>query len=143
MKTKKARKPLRGRKNKKEDNEDSESNSGDDEYCVTKADDESIDDDGSEVGWNSEDDIMFGKTTGSKQVESDDDYDDDDCEGAIMLSDMLKDDVNPSRTDFLAKSHDDSDRDDGDDADDDSMHSGGSDSGGHDMLLAAIEKFSQ
>jgi U3 small nucleolar RNA-associated protein 14 len=67
---------------------------------VKKGDDESIDDDGSEVGWNSDDEVAFHSTamyrkskSSRKQPESDEEPDEDDededVDGGILLSDML------------------------------------------------------
>ena len=69
---------------------------------VSRRDDESIDDSGSEVGWNSEDELTFysSKVKGRKAVpqeNSSEDEDDDDMGGdGILLSDLLSNNMQKS-----------------------------------------------
>jgi U3 small nucleolar RNA-associated protein 14 len=86
---------------------------------VDKADDESIDDSGSEVGWNSDNEHAFttpkytkekgkgkgkGKSSSSSKVESEDEYDADyEEEGGILLSDILNKNMSKATTSAAKK----------------------------------------
>ena len=136
---------------------------------VKKGDDESIDDDGSEVGWDSEDEqvfhstSMYSKKKSSKrsQLESDDeDYDEDASEeGGILLSDILFKNIqakaqgivlpNDQDSDDEDDEDDEEDEDEEDDENSNSDNSSASDASDDDIdevhtrLLDAIDRFSK
>jgi U3 small nucleolar RNA-associated protein 14 len=114
----------------------------DNEYGGVKGDDDdSIDDEGSDIGWNSDDEMAYGKIlrkrhTNDVSDQSDDqglESDNDDMEnGEILLSDMFGSNTTSTHGDLQNASSND-DESDGD----------ASDGSGHDRLLSAIEKFSK
>eukprot|EP01032_Pedospumella_encystans_P020791 gene20791-23615_t len=139
---------------------------------VKKGDDESIDDDGSEVGWDSEDEQVFHSTSvyqkkkGSKRSEpesDDEDYDEDmEQEGGILLSDILFKNIEAKAKGIVLPNDQDSDDDDDDDEEDDEEEDeedddnedGSDDASGsegsdddidevHTRLLDAIDRFSK
>lgn len=148
---------------------DSEDDLSDDN--LIEGDDESIDDDGEEVGWNSDDEFAYGKffRGKSKTTEYDDseeeDYDDDNqpLEGEILLSDLHDDvpqphKVLPSEEASVDYGDDDDGFDYGDDDNDDDNdleYEEQSDEGDkeddddvgskdrHQRMIDAIEKFSK
>lgn len=137
---------------------------------VKKGDDESIDDDGSEVGWNSEDELAFQSTSTyqkkksrkdeSESEQSASDYDDDEEEGGMLLSDFLTNNINNAKNGVKpAESEEESEDEDSEeysDDDDEGEGSGseedeGSDSDEdedeiedvHARLLDAIDRFAK
>lgn len=97
---------------------------------VKKGDDESIDDDASEVGWNSDDEHAFHKTTvyrnkkSSKHQdpESEDDIDDDELlqNGGVLLSDLLFQNMSGDNNAKKSLKDESSDSEEDDDEDDES-----------------------
>lgn len=133
---------------------------------VNKHDDESIDDSGSEVGWNSEDEQIFTKLNKknkndveSESMNEDEDEDDDSMNGGMLLSDLLSNNTNTinkqnnNETTNVVKKNDkfknkvnnedsydessDEDKDDSDDSDEDDYDEI------HSRLLNAIDKFAK
>ena len=83
-----------------EDFDDNDSDGG-----VAVKDDESVSDDGSDIGWDTDDEIAFGtavnkaKGKGKEEEVPEDDESDSDKEGGMLLSDMLKGTVSaPSKS---------------------------------------------
>lgn len=97
-------------------------------------DDESIDDDASDIGWNSEDDTIFYKKV-NKDADEYDESDDENAEGGVLLTDiLLNDNTVPKKiSSAYAPEIDNDDTDDEEDINDEY----------HDDLLNAIEKFSK
>ena len=132
--------------------------SDEDKHTVTAGNDESVNDSGSEVGWNSSDEYDFGRVVKKKDDEpmDEDDYDSEDgvADGGILLSDLIKSNKSENTksrskmskdvTDYSDESDDqpeDEDIDDGEDIDDDEDNDDDDDTN-HFKLLNAIGKFS-
>lgn len=133
---------------------------------VKKGDDESIDDDGSEVGWDSEDEQVFHSTSQYQKKKSskrsqpdsdDEDYDEDASQdGGILLSDILFRNIEAKAKGIVLPNDQDSDddEDEEDDEDEDEDEGSNSDNGSgseeeddidevHSRLLDAIDRFSK
>lgn len=133
-----------------EDERSKKSSHQDKNYEVDGDDDESINDDGSEIGWNSDDEATYGQLFKKKSTEDDEEEsnfeDEEDMAGeGILLSDMLSSsaptqNVNqPSEENSL-----ESDQDENEDSDDQYAYDDeDDDEHNHDQLLAAIEKYSK
>ena len=88
---------IRNHRNRAGDIDDSNDHDHD---RVSRRDDESIDDSGSEVGWNSEDELTFytsSKPKGRKSIPQENSSDDEDMGGdGILLSDLLSSNMQKS-----------------------------------------------
>ena len=123
---------------------------------INERDDDSIDDDGSEVGWNSEDEMAFGslfkkkKSTQSDSDKSDNDYSDDendDDDEGLLLSDMLDKATKKTQGHSELTHEDGSSEDDSEESDEHGTEDSDSDDDydeeGHNQLLSAIERYSK
>lgn len=143
------RKTLRkGSSSSKKDNYEYDENDGSDDDGVmarvnrlnNENDDESIDDNASEVGWNDEDEEMFGQFFNRQRRESDVDDEDDFSnqeeagEGEMLLSDLLSGKSNAAKKPYA-----------NDEVEEEEEYDDGSEDGEdkHSNLLRSIEKFSQ
>lgn len=108
------------------DDNEKQSSESENEYEVGDEND-SIDDEGSDVGWNEDDEMMYGKLFSKKNKDEDEVDEDDDNygDGTMLLSDMLGN-----------KNSDSTKQDSNSEADSES-------DGDHDKLLSAISSFSK
>ena len=99
---------------------------------VSREDDESIDDDASEVGWTEEDEMAFGKLFRPRHEEESEPMDEEQeepGEDEMLLSELLPESSKMSIGESSVMEEADEDADDEED--------------GHEQLLKAVEKFSQ
>jgi U3 small nucleolar RNA-associated protein 14 len=118
--------------------------------------DDSIDDEGSEIGWNSDDEAAYGQLFHKKPTDEDDDDDEEEeIEGGILLSDMLSSSNQTTSQPLTSHQSEDEgeeepsfsgseDEDEEDDSENEYAYDDeDDDEGDHDKLLAAIEKYSK
>jgi U3 small nucleolar RNA-associated protein 14 len=114
--------------------------------------DDSIDDEGSEIGWNSDDEAAYGQLFNKKSSEGEEEEEDDEeMEGGMLLSDMLSSTSKPVMNQQPQEEEDDEElpssgeEEEGGDSDSENEYAydEDEDEGDHDKLLAAIEKYSK
>jgi U3 small nucleolar RNA-associated protein 14 len=148
-----------GRRSKEESEDD------DDEDQINMVsgdgdDDDSLDDDGSEIGWNSDDEATYGHIFNKKKSgDEDDEEDEDEIEGGMLLSDMLSGPITSQplpkqSTEVFSGSEEEVEGEDDDngeaeedeedvESDEYAYDEADDDDANHDQLLAAIEKYSK
>lgn len=123
--------------------------------------DDSIDDEGSEIGWNSDDEAAYGQLFNKRSREGEDEEeeeeleDEEEVEGGMLLSDMLSS-SNQTNSQPLVTQQSEEEEDYDEELEEDEGGESGEDSeneyaydedddedGDHDKLLAAIEKYSK